>query len=75
MATKQIRISEELFNQAQNFSAIHTRSVNQQVEHWAKLGKLAEANPLLPYHVIQESLIGIEQAEAGELEVVEFEDL
>jgi len=36
-----------------------------QIEYWAKVGRIAEDNPELPYAFIKETLIGAEEIEAG----------
>ncbi|MBU4320212.1 MAG: ParD-like family protein [Nitrospinae bacterium] len=41
------------------------RSLTGQIEHWARIGKCAEENPDLPYNLIKEILIGIEELEQG----------
>ncbi|HBR21476.1 MAG TPA: hypothetical protein DD713_02740 [Nitrospiraceae bacterium] len=64
MATA-IRISEELIGDAKKFSRIDHRSLTGQIEHWARIGKCAEENPDLPYTLIKEILIGIEELEQG----------
>ncbi len=39
MATKSLRIDEALILQAQRHSKVEHRSINSQIEYWAKLGK------------------------------------
>lgn len=65
MATA-IRISEELIGDAKKFSRIDHRSLTGQIEHWARIGKCAEENPDLPYTLIKEILMGIEELEQGD---------
>lgn len=65
MGTVSIRVSEDLYQKAQIASTVNTRSINQQVEHWSKIGRIAESNPSLPYQVIQDLLAGKADAEAG----------
>jgi len=65
MATA-VRISEELVDEARKFSRIDHRSLTGQIEHWARIGKCAEENPDLPYSLIKEIFIGIEELERGE---------
>lgn len=65
MATA-VRISEELVNEARKFSRIDHRSLAGQIEHWARMGKLAEQNPDLTHSLIKEILIGLEELERGE---------
>jgi hypothetical protein len=65
MATA-VRISEELIGEAKKFSRIDHRSVAGQIEHWARMGKCAEENPDLPYSLIKEILLGLEELDQSE---------
>ena len=65
MATA-VRISEELVDEAKRFARIDHRSLAGQIEHWARLGKCVEENPDLPYALIKEILIGMDELEQGE---------
>ena len=69
MATA-VRISEELVDEAKRFSRIDHRSLAVQIEHWARMGKCAEENPDLPYTLIKEILMGLD--ELGENEKTEY---
>ena len=61
-----VRISEELANEARKLGRIDHRSLAGQIEHWARMGKCAEENPDLPYSLIKEILIGIEELDQEE---------
>ena len=65
MATA-VRVSEELVGEAKKFSRIDHRSVAGQIEYWARMGKCVEENPGLPYSLIKEILIGIDELDQGE---------
>jgi hypothetical protein len=65
MATA-VRISEELVDEAKRFSRIDHRSLAGQIEHWARMGKCAEENPDLPYTLIKEILIGLDELDGNE---------
>lgn len=65
MATA-VRVSEELVGEAKKISRIDHRSVAGQIEHWARMGKCAEENPDLPYSLIKEILIGLDELDQGE---------
>ena len=65
MATA-IRISDRLVNEAKLMSKIENRSLTKQIEYWARIGKIAEENPDMPYHLIREILIGTEEINSGE---------
>ena len=65
MATA-VRISKELVDEAKRFGRIDHRSLAGQIEHWARMGKCAEENPDVPYSLIKELLIGLDELENGE---------
>jgi hypothetical protein len=44
-----VRLSEAMVMQAKTCSKAMNRSVAKQIEYWAKIGKIAEENPDLPY--------------------------
>ncbi|MBW1940321.1 MAG: hypothetical protein JRI32_06000 [Deltaproteobacteria bacterium] len=67
-----VRISEDLVNEARKYSRIDHRSITGQIEHWARIGKCAEENPGLPYSLIKEILIGVEELERGEKSEYKF---
>lgn len=71
MAT--VKLSEDLTTEAKIMSKALNRSVAGQIEHWAKIGRLAEENPDLTYEFIKNILIGIEEARAGKLEPFSLE--
>jgi len=61
-----VRVSDKLVSEARLVSKVENRSVTGQIEYWAKIGKCAEENPDLPYRLIKEILIGIEELDQGE---------
>ena len=63
---KAIRISDELAQEAEKFSKIEHRSLTGQIEHWARIGRCAEDNPDLTYHLIKEILVGMEELNHNE---------
>ena len=65
MATA-VRVSDGLVDEAKKFSRIDHRSVAGQIEHWARMGKCAEENPDLPYSLIKEILVGLDELEQDE---------
>ena len=46
------------------------RSLAGQIEHWAKIGKIAEENPDLSYEFIKNILIAQEEAKAEKLQKI-----
>jgi hypothetical protein len=51
--------------------AMH-RSVPKQIEHWARLGKIAEENPDLPIGFVKNILISLQEVEAGDVSEYKF---
>lgn len=67
-----IRISDSLVNEAKTMSKIKKRSLTGQIEYWALIGKIAEENPDMPYLLIREMLIGLEEIKQGEVSEYQF---
>ncbi len=63
MATT-VRLDDEFVAEAKTNAAASMRSVPKQIEHWAKIGRIVEDNPELPFSFIQESLLAIEEVKA-----------
>ncbi len=72
MRSMSVRVGEQFYNDARIISEVQTRSIGQQVEHWGKIGKIAEANPDLSYAAIKSILMGMQQSKAGELQEYTF---
>lgn len=60
------KTSSTLVDQAKRFAMIQHRSVPKQIEHWSQIGKIAEANPDLPFSVIQDILMADQEETIGE---------
>jgi len=71
MATA-IKLSDELVNDAKLYAKAEHRTPPKQIEHWARLGKIAEENPDLPLSFINDCLIGLEEIKAGQLSEYKF---
>jgi hypothetical protein len=56
MNSTAVRLSEEIVRTAGKYAPVNSRSVPKQIEHWAKIGKIAEENPDLPYEFIKRVL-------------------
>jgi hypothetical protein len=50
---------------AQVYAAAEMRSIPKQIEHWAKIGRIAEDNPDLSYEFIKDALIAAAEINAG----------
>lgn len=67
-----LKLSDELIELAKPHAAAKHRSVPKQIEYWARLGKVVEENPELPLQFIQDTLLGLEEAKAGQLSEYKF---
>ena len=67
MTKNAIRLSEEIMEAAITYAPINSRSVPKQIEHWAKIGKVAEENPDLPYEFIKRVLEARSEMEHGDV--------
>ena len=60
-----VKLSQEIVTEARVISKALNRSVAGQIEHWAKIGKIAEENPDLTYDFIKNILIAQQEAKIG----------
>ncbi|MDF2867056.1 MAG: hypothetical protein K0S11_526 [Gammaproteobacteria bacterium] len=63
-----VNLGDELVTSARIYSAVQSRSVAKQIEHWAKIGRIVEDNPDLPYNLIKDILLGLEDVKSGNYE-------
>lgn len=63
-----ITLDNNLINTARSYSTAESRSVPKQIEHWAKIGRIAEENPDLSYRVIKDILLGLADVKLGNVE-------
>jgi hypothetical protein len=68
-----LKVSDELVELARPHAAAEHRSIPKQIEHWARLGKLVEENPDMPLQFIKDTLLSIEEANAGQRTVYRFD--
>jgi len=47
--------------QPHKYVAVFSRSVSSQIEHWAKIGRIAEENPDPSYNFIKDILVSLEK--------------
>ncbi len=66
--SRAVNLSDKLIIEAKVYSRASSRSIAKQIEHWAKIGRIAEDNPDLTYMAINEILLGIEDMKAGNVE-------
>ena len=72
MRSTAINLSEQLVEEAKPVAQATHRSVSEQIEYWARLGKVAEENPDLPIHMMQDILASIEEVKASNMNVYQF---
>lgn len=63
-----INLDKELVDMAKSYSAAESRSVPKQIEHWAKIGRIVEENPDLPFDAIKSILLGLADMQTGNIE-------
>ncbi|MGO1463611.1 MAG: TA system antitoxin ParD family protein [Marinobacter sp.] len=72
MASNSIRLDQNLIEKATIIAKALDRTPPKQIEHWAKIGKLMEDNPDLPYEFVKQAIIAKAEREAGKLEAYDF---
>lgn len=73
MATT-VKLSDNIISEAKIISKALNRSLAGQIEHWARIGKIAEENPDLSYEFIKNILIAQEEVDAGKLKAYRFDE-
>jgi ParD-like antitoxin of type II bacterial toxin-antitoxin system len=63
-----VNLDTALVESARTYSKVLHRSVPKQIEHWAMVGRIAEENPDLPYEIIKDILLAIEDVKEGNIE-------
>ena len=72
MTTTSIRLDQELIDKATiDAKALH-RTLPEQIEHWANIGKTMEDNPDLPYAFVKQAIIANAEHQAGQLKSYDF---
>ncbi len=67
-----MKLSDDLVEAAKTFAAAEHRSVPKQIEYWARIGKAVLENPDLPLRMIQDTMLSIEEAKAGQVAAYKF---
>ncbi len=63
-----VKLSAHLLKKASLRAKAMNRSMAGQIEYWASIGQIAEDNPDLPYVMIRDIKISLEEVKAGEIE-------
>ncbi|MBF0137218.1 MAG: ParD-like family protein [Magnetococcales bacterium] len=61
-----VKISDELVADAKRYGKVFNRSLPRQIEHWSRIGKIAEENPDLPYDLIKNILLARDEQDFEE---------
>ena len=69
-----VRLSDALVKQAKSVGEVMSRSCAGQIEYWAKIGKITEENPDLPYAFIKECLMAKAEIDNGLVDNYEFDN-
>ena len=72
MSTASVRLDQDLVEKAAIMAKALNRTTPKQIEHWAKIGKMMEDNPDLPYEFVRQAIIAKAEKEAGKLEEYNF---
>ena len=67
-----LKLSDELVQDAKAVAAAEHRSVPEQIEYWARIGKAVLENPELPPRLIQDTTMSLEEAKAGRVSAYTF---
>ena len=67
-----VKLSDDIISEAKVISRALNRSIADQIEHWAKIGRIAEENPDLTYEFIRNILIAQQEAKNDKLEPKSF---
>ncbi len=65
-----VRIDDELVAQARATAKAEFRTLQSQIEFWAKVGRAALDNPELPSHFIAESIMSMQEDRDDSIEFV-----
>lgn len=52
-----VKLSEDLVAKAKYCAQMQNRSLSEQIEYWALIGRIVEENPDLPFSIIRDILI------------------
>ena len=63
-----VELSDEIVTNAKINAKVSSRSITEQIEHWIKIGKIAEDNPDLTYDFIKNILIAQQEVAEGHFE-------
>lgn len=62
-----IRLDDDFVSDVKVHADAQSRSVPKQIEHWAKIGRIAEDNPDMPFSLINEILLAKSEIDNGKM--------
>ena len=68
-----VHLADQIVNDARRHAKGNGRSLSKQIEHWSRIGKIAEENPDLTYSFIRNILLGREAVKRGEVTEYRFD--
>lgn len=68
-----VKLSCEIIAEAKRYGNVYSRSTPKQLEYWARIGKIAEENPDLPYAFIRDVLLAKQEIADGHTTPFEFD--
>ena len=72
LTAQSVKLAGGLVAEASRYADVFSRSVPKQIEHWAKIGKIAEENPDLSYEDITNILLAQAEADSGDVTEYKF---
>jgi hypothetical protein len=72
MMSRTIHLSDLLVEDTKPYALAMNRSIAEQIEYWARLGKVAEEHPDLPVQMLQDLLCSLKEVKAGNLKLYQF---
>jgi hypothetical protein len=51
-----IKISDKMAKEVQTYAKVSNRTMDEQIEYWLKIGKIAEDNPEMTYNDIKDKM-------------------
>ncbi|MHA7845120.1 TA system antitoxin ParD family protein [Serratia sp. D1N4] len=66
-----VRLDGGFVEDVKVYADASSRSVPKQIEYWAKIGRMAEDNPDLPFSFIKEALLAKSEVDNGRMKKYE----
>lgn len=62
-----VRLDDEFVADVKVQASAANRSLPKQIEYWAKIGRMAEENPDLPFNFLKDVMLAAEQVKQGQV--------